>query len=97
MQTNLSQNPVVKGYIYLHGSHKSATEDVIVFKTNIESSKKVNDLSRILYGNTSIINWSIDIEDIDNVLRIETNGLITGNDIITLINKSGLYCEILND
>ncbi|ELR72022.1 hypothetical protein C900_02017 [Fulvivirga imtechensis AK7] len=41
--------------------------------------------------------WSVDTADIDNVLRIETNGELKETDIINLIKKYGYYIEALPD
>ena len=45
---------------------------------------------------SNIITWSIDQNDIDNVLRIETNGFISESDIIRLVCDRGYKCEELN-
>ena len=44
-----------------------------------------------------ITDWSIDTEDIDNVLRIEAAENLNEHDVISLINTRGFYCDALTD
>ena len=69
-------------------------DHILLFKTNIshESEKKL--LEIILDNNPSIQNWSIDMDDIDCVLRIESFTL-SHNEIIDLINQHGYKCREL--
>jgi len=97
MQTTTSERMEASSFIYLHKSRKAITKNLLIFKTNIDTNNKVIVLSKILNEGSSIIKWSIDNEDIDNVLRIETDGCLTERDIITLTNKHGFFCELLND
>ncbi|WP_299161447.1 hypothetical protein [uncultured Tenacibaculum sp.] len=71
--------------------------ELLIFRTNIESEKKVKSLELIFNNHQSIINWSIDIEDIDNVLRIEASGNLLEKDIIYLVRTKGFYIEVLPD
>lgn len=67
---------------------------VEVFKTNITNAKSAKPiliaLSKLLPN--SYINF--DLEDCDNILRIE-NCNINPNVIIDVLNSSGFYCEPL--
>ncbi len=46
---------------------------LLIFQTNIKSKQKLNALSPIFNAHNGILEWSIDQEDIDNVLRIEAH------------------------
>jgi len=71
--------------------------NILVFKTDIRSPQKVRLVGPVFRGHPSIIDWSVDIEDIDHVLRIVTLGTIRESDIIRLVKKCGFRCEILDD
>lgn len=42
-----------------------------------------------------IINWSVDLEDIDNVLRIEAKTNLTENTVIELVKEYGFQIKTL--
>ena len=70
--------------------------NVDVFKTSINSKELVITLEKIFDSNPSIINWSVDIEDIDNVLVVKSND-IKEQDIIEMVKSEGYVCEVLPD
>ncbi len=70
---------------------------LLIFKTDIKTKKKIKTIKPLLNGLSTIINWSIDIEDIDNVLRIETSENLDEKDIINLVKTNGFNCEVLTD
>lgn len=68
-----------------------------ILRTDIKTKKKVKVIQLIFKQHSQIVSWSIDIEDIDNVLRIEHATSIKENDIISILKKSGFYSEPLKD
>ena len=73
---------------------------VLVFRTNINTDERIHRAAcRLckLMGRAAGAGcrWSIDLEDCDNVLRIETESL-TENDVIRLLHKAGLECDVLD-
>ncbi|MDO5981781.1 hypothetical protein [Flavivirga spongiicola] len=70
---------------------------LLIFETDIKSKKKIKSLKPLLNKHSDIIKWSIDLEDIDNVLRIEATTNITESDIIDMIRTHGFYIETLTD
>ena len=66
-----------------------------IFKTNVSSKKDVNMIGMSLSSNPKIMDWSIDLEDIDKVLRIEAHKNLCENDIVEDLITSGFYCEVL--
>jgi len=70
---------------------------LLIFKTNIENRYKAKRISSILAYSSNIFDWSIDMEDIDNVLRIEADDKSTENEIIEMVTTCGLQCEALPD
>lgn len=68
-----------------------------ILKTDIKSKKKLKVLQPILNHHNDILKWSIDIEDIDNVLRIEHHNNLSEADIIQLVKICGFYSEPLEN
>jgi len=68
---------------------------VLIFQTNIDSKKHIESFKPIFNGHKHILNWSIDIEDIDNVLRIEATEQLHEKDVINLIVENGFDCDDL--
>jgi len=70
--------------------------NILVFKTNIDTNKKFNYVGQILNNIPQIRQWSVDLEDIDKVLRIEAEGVeLTELDVIELLNREYIVCEEL--
>lgn len=65
-----------------------------VFKTNIKEIAPNCVVDQILTNHSDIQQWSIDLEDIDAVLRIVSKTLRT-EEIIKLINATGYECQEL--
>jgi len=70
--------------------------ELLILKTDISSSKKIKQLLPIFNGHPVIRRWSVDTEDIDNVLRMEVLAK-NGHEIIKMIKEEGFYCESLPD
>ena len=70
---------------------------LLIFKTDIKSKKKIETIHSLFKKLSSITNWNIDTQDIDNVLRIETTGQLKEQELISLIQTQGFYCESLPD
>lgn len=78
-------------------NHKNVVMEVLILKTNINSSKKVKRLLPIFNSHPIIKRWSVDMEDIDNVLRIEVAENRKDHEIINIVKGQGFYCESLPD
>lgn len=70
--------------------------NLLIFKTNIETEEKVVTIKPFLNNHSNIIKWSIDLEDIDNVLRVKSTKSLSENDLINAIRIKGFYCDILD-
>ena len=68
--------------------------NILIFKTNIVSLKDKKRLAEF-FKIQGITEWSVDMDDIDCVLRIVTARL-SCNDIISQVASLGYYCEELN-
>jgi len=70
---------------------------ILIFRTDIKTKKKFKAIKPFFNKHPNISNWSIDIEDIDNVLRIEATENLIESDVINLTKTHGFYCETLKD
>lgn len=70
---------------------------LLIFKTNIGSKRKLNTVKPLFNNHATIKRWTVDMEDIDNVLRIEAVEPLEERHVIDLINARGLRCEVLTD
>jgi hypothetical protein len=70
---------------------------IFVFRTNIKTKKKAKIIKPLLNGISSITKWTVDYEDIDNVLRIETKTNLDEATIINQIKSYGYHCEVLTE
>ena len=71
--------------------------ELLIFKTNIQYKKNLKAVKKLFNAEPTIADWSVDIEDIDKVMRVESLGTLSEQDIIMLVNKLGLECESLAD
>ncbi len=70
------------------------TDNILVFATNIKTKQNKKQISNVLNENKEIINWNIDQEDIDCVLRIVSNKL-TIDKVIETITLHNFECKEL--
>jgi predicted TIM-barrel enzyme len=70
---------------------------LMIFKTDIKSDNKLNEVKPILNDHPFVIDWSVDMEDVDNVLRVESDGIIVETHIEKLLKEAGFFCEELPD
>jgi hypothetical protein len=70
--------------------------NILIFKTNIRLKKDVGVIKPFLSADESIVQWNVDRDDTDKILRVVS----TSNDpveIIKTINEAGYHCEELPD
>lgn len=80
----------------IHSSLPNKVITILVFKTNLQFKKDIRLLEPVLNQTVGILRWNVDREDIDKVLRIETNSL-QPQEIINLVTRAGYVCEELPD
>ena len=68
---------------------------VLVFKTDIDTLKGYLVIKGILDSYYGIIEWSLDQDDCDNVLRIVGTAKLTETGITTYLQDAGFHCEPL--
>ncbi len=78
-------------------NQKMQLNQLLILRTDIKTRQKVKIIEPFLDNHPLIINWSVDTEDIDNVLRIEIFNGINENDIAFLLKKCGFYGTALEN
>jgi hypothetical protein len=68
--------------------------EILVFKTNVSSKKKVSRVSPILKSVPTIKQWNFDLEDCDKVLRVVATSLKPGF-VESLLLTAGFDCQEL--
>ena len=68
---------------------------LFILRTDIGTQQRVKRVKSIFDGNANIIKWSIDTEDIDNVLKIEATIDLSEADIINQLKTQGIFCDVL--
>lgn len=68
---------------------------ILVFATNIKTENDKLRIGKALDQSKAILQWDIDQEDLDCVLRIETNSL-EPNQIIEILNFYQFECKELD-
>ena len=71
-------------------------DNLFIFGTNLQTEKDKQVISKILNTNNQIERWNIDLEDIDSVLRIESQTL-TAEQIIKIITEEDFKCSELSE
>lgn len=68
---------------------------VLVLKTNIDNEQKLNAVNSRFDTISQIKEWSVDQEDIDNVLRIVASKEMNESDVIKVLDSMNFICEEL--
>lgn len=71
-------------------------DNLFIFGTNLQTEKDKQVISKVLNANHEIERWNIDLEDIDSVLRIESQSL-TAEQIIKIITEQDFKCSELSE
>ena len=75
---------------------KEILSEVLVFKTNIQSDEELERVRDVLTLEKRITRWSIDRNDVDKVLRVESE-LLHPLTVMQLLHAAGFLCEELPD
>jgi hypothetical protein len=69
--------------------------EILVFKTNVTSKKKVSKVKSLLTSFPNIQQWNFDLDDCDKVLRVVASELKPGS-VESLLNRAGFNCQVLD-
>ena len=70
--------------------------EILVFKTDVRSKKRVNAIAPHLQKMKGIVKWNVDLQDVDKVLRIECASIMP-DAIEKILQHAGYFCEELSD
>jgi hypothetical protein len=70
--------------------------DILIFKTNLDTSELVTQAKPIIQNIGGIYRWNVDMQDCDNVLRIEAIQ-VSPRSVENILQVAGYYCEELHD
>jgi hypothetical protein len=68
--------------------------EVLVFATSVEKPRQVSRVKPLLTAVVAINGWNFDLEDCDNILRVEADG-VSPRYIEKLLNAAGFECHEL--
>lgn len=77
-------------------NRKNELHDETIYPKN-KYQLQVNKLKPVFQKYEQIARWTVDLEDIDHVLKVETKGDAEQSDMIKLVRDQGIYCEELPD
>jgi hypothetical protein len=77
-------------------THLQKQLDILIFRTNIRDKKDLARVAPLLRSEQRIRYWTVDLGDIDKVLRVESEQLTIGQ-VSRLIRQQGFECEELTD
>ncbi len=67
-----------------------------MYKTNVQTQYQLNYIQYIFKRFKEIEQWSVDMEDVDKVLRIVQPKTVSEAEIINALRSIGINCEELN-
>ena len=70
--------------------------NILIFKTDIANRWHYSSARKVLENVQGILKWTVDIEDIDHVLRVEASNISPQN-IERLLGQAGYHCEEMKD
>jgi hypothetical protein len=74
--------------------YKDILSEILVFKTNISCQEELKKIGSILSKEKNITRWTVDLEDVDKVLRIECEHIYPLS-VIEILRDAGFTCEEL--
>lgn len=69
--------------------------NILIFKTNLGTPYMVHDAAKHLSPLAGIQRWNVDLDDCDNVLRIEAEQHLSARAVEQLLQEAGFECEEL--
>ncbi|MEM6812997.1 MAG: hypothetical protein AAF600_01230 [Bacteroidota bacterium] len=69
---------------------------ILIFKTSVKDLKDIEVLKSELNKVPTMVRWNFDLEDIDNVLRVESTQDVS-TELVHVLNDKGFECEDLDD
>jgi hypothetical protein len=79
---------------------QTATADIydwLIFKTNVSTEVQKQYLALLLQKETDVQTWTIDMDDVDCVLRVKPTQIYNESEVIDLIHQHGFKISPLPD
>ncbi|MFC4211608.1 hypothetical protein ACFOWA_10465 [Pedobacter lithocola] len=70
------------------------TRFIMILRTAVQNSEELEIVSKVMFDFAEITKWSIDLEDCDRILRVETTTRI-GDQLVEKLNELGLNSAVL--
>ena len=80
----------------MNTANDNKQKSIWIYTTNIDTSDMINQVEPIINAQPEVMTWSVDTEDVDNVLRVEVKNLAE-NHLETLLSAHGFYCCAIED
>ena len=98
LKSSITQKNIPSKYLSMENEVKihPVKNRVLVFKTSVRNQADIVKLSLVLNRITKNGKWNFDLEDCDNILRVE-NPKSTSADFIRLLNQHAFECVELED
>jgi hypothetical protein len=74
------------------GKQPETATDILVFKTSIQTSLEVQFLASVLNNQDGISSWSVDLDDWEKILRIESVG-ISPDEVESILDNYNIRCK----
>ncbi|MFT7612831.1 MAG: hypothetical protein ACI9J3_001797 [Parvicellaceae bacterium] len=71
--------------------------NLLILKTDIATEQRLQAIKPVFDIHVSIKDWSVDINDVDNVLRVVAKDSLNQSDVIQMVENCGFKCEELDD
>jgi hypothetical protein len=86
--TGISDRPGIRSEV----TPAESLYQCLVYRTTIKTRDDVQSISKVLDNLPGILDWHVDLDDWENVLRIECRN-VTSSDIIGLLRANGFEAE----
>lgn len=73
------------------------SKTIMVFSTSVSGENSIQEFGWVLNRHPEIADWNIDLQDVDNVLRVEAMDGLLEYEVIDIMKTFGFSCEALPD
>ena len=70
---------------------------LFIFKTDIQTENQLDQLRLVIQNQAEVARWTIDMEDVDHVLKVETKVDAHEAEMLQILRARGIECEQLPD
>ena len=70
--------------------------DILIFKTNLNNTQLISEAKPLIKNIQGIRRLNVDMQDCDNVLRIEAEQ-VSPRSVESILKSAGYFCEELED